>query len=352
MRGEIEPVNLGGVMVGDAYPTVFMAEIGAFFDQDIDLALEYLHASAAAGAPVFKTEILLNPDICLAGTGATWTYTHGRGTAVEELRSIVERKIVPKEGYQRLFKECRALNLPFVCSVFDTEGIDLVVQENGAGIKIARDNIDNIGLIRYAAATGLVLFFDAGNVTLDELALAVRTARESGAGGIIINHHPAANPAPPEVHHLRVIETYKRMFQVPVGLACHYRGNEIMYTAVGAGVNLIEKGIDADPDRLDLDLISAAGLAELPDIVRQVRNCWLALGQAIPQVREPRKTNFRKCLVAKKDISAGEKFTFDNLGFALPPLGIPPSFWDLIVGKEAAKDIARNKVLSWEDIKL
>lgn len=352
MRGAIEPVNLGGVMVGDAYPTVFMAEIGAFFDQDIDLALQYLHASAAAGAPVFKTEILLNPDICLAGTGTAWTYTHARGTAAEELRSIIERKIVPVEGYKRLFSECRELNLPFVCSVFDTEGIDLVVQENGAGIKIARDNIDNIGLIRYAAATGLVLFFDAGNVTLDELALAVRTARESGAGGIIINHHPAANPAPPEVHHLRVIETYKQMFKVPIGLACHYRGNEIMYAAVGAGVNLIEKGIDVDPDRRDLDLISAASLTELPDIVRQVRNCWLALGQDTPQVREPRKTVFRKCLIAKKDILAGERLTIENLGFALPPVGIPPSFWDLIVDKEAARDIAKNQVLAWEDIRM
>ena len=352
MRGEIEPVNLGGVMVGDDYPTVFMAEIGAFFDQDIDLALKYLHASAAAGAPVLKTEILLNPDICLAGTGTTWTYTHAGGTAAEELRSIIERKIVAVEGYQRLFSECRALNLPFVCSVFDTEGIDLVVQEKGVGIKIARDNIDNIGLIRYAAATELVLFFDAGNVTLDELALAVRIARESGAGGIIINHHPAANPAPPEVHHLRVIETYKQMFKVPIGLACHYRGNEIMYAAIGAGVNLIEKGIDADPDRRDMDLISAASLAELPDIVRQVRNCWLALGQDTPQIREPRKTVFRKCLIAKKDILAGEKLNLENLGFAFPPLGISPSFWDLIVDKEAAKDIAKNKVLAWEDIKM
>ncbi len=352
MRGEIEPVNLGGVMVGDDHPVVFMAEIGAFFDQDIDLALKYLHASAAAGAQVFKTEILLNPDICLAGTGTTWTYTHARGTTAEELRSIIERKIVPVEGYQRLFRECRELNLPFVCSVFDTEGIDLLVRENGAGIKMARDNIDNIGLIRYAAATGLVLFFDAGNVTLDELALAVRTARESGAGGIIINHHPAANPAPPEVHHLRVIETYKKMFKVPIGLACHYRGNEIMYAAIGAGANLIEKGIDADPDRHDLDLISAASLTELPDIVQRVRNCWLALGQDTPQIREPRKTAFRKCLIAKKDIVKGEKLNIENLGFALPPLGIPPSFWDLIVGKEAAKDIAKNEVLAWEDIKM
>jgi sialic acid synthase SpsE len=117
-------------------------------------------------------------------------------------------------------------------------------------------------------------------------------------------------------------------------------------------VNLIEKGIDVDPDRRDLDLISAASLTELPDIVRQVRNCWLALGQDTPQVREPRKTAFRKCLIAKKDILAGEKLTIENLGFALPPLGIPPSYWDLIVDKEAARDIAKNQVLAWEDIKL
>jgi sialic acid synthase SpsE len=348
----IEPVNLGGVMVGDEYPTVFMAEVGAFFDKDIDLALKYLHATAAAGAHVFKTEILLSPDICLRSTGVTYTYAHAQGKATEELRSIIERKVVPEAGYKRLFAECRKLNIPFVCSVFDTEGIDLLVREKGVGIKIARDNIDNIGLIRYAAATGTVLFFDAGNVTLDELALAVRIARESGAGGIIINHHPAANPAPPEVHHLRVIETYKKMFKVPIGLACHYRGNEIMYAAIGAGVNLIEKGIDADPDRIELDLVSAASLAELNNVVQKVRNCWLAMGKDTPQIREPRENIYRKCLIAKKDISKGEKLTIENLGFALPPLGIPPSFWDLIAGRQAAKDIAKNDVLSWQDIKM
>ena len=73
-----------------------------------------------------------------------------------------------------------------------------------------------------------------------------------------------------------------------------------------------------------MDLISAASLAELPDVVQQVRNCWLAVGQDTPQIREPRKTDFRKCLVAKKDILAGEKLTIKNLGFALPPLGISP----------------------------
>jgi sialic acid synthase SpsE len=352
MSCRISPVNLGGVWVGDDHPTVFMAEVGAFFNQDIDLAIRYLHAVVEAGAPVFKTEILLDPDICLLGAQANWSYAHAGGMKTEEYRVIIERKVVPPTGYKRLFAECRRLNIPVVASVFDTEGVDLLAAEGGVGIKIARDNIDNVGLIRYSAATGLVLFFDAGNVTLDELARAVRLAQSGGAGGVIINHHPAANPAAPEVQHLRVIGTYKKMFQVPIGLACHYRGDEILYAAIGAGVNLIEKGVDFNPDREEMDLISAVSLGEVKEMVQKVRNCWLALGKDTPQVREPRKIVSRKCLVAKKDIQRGERLGFTNVGFAFPPLGLSAVHWDLIVDKEATRDLPKNTVLVWGDIKL
>ena len=51
---------------------------------------------------------------------------------------------------------------------------------------------------------------------LQTLAYAVRMAQREGTGGVIVNHHPAANPAVPEVHNLRVIQVYKNVFKVPV----------------------------------------------------------------------------------------------------------------------------------------
>ena len=58
-------VKLGNVMVGDDYPPVFMAEFSTYFNQDIDLAIEYIDQAVAGGAHVIKSEVLHNVDVCL-----------------------------------------------------------------------------------------------------------------------------------------------------------------------------------------------------------------------------------------------------------------------------------------------
>lgn len=352
MRHDSETVHIGRVPVGDGHPTVFMAEIGAFFNTDIGMALDYLRAAKEAGVDVFKTEVLHDPDICLKGTGVSHAYRHGQGSTTEDLRAIVERKVVPLSDYARLFAECRNLDIPYVCSIFDLEGIEFLADQGCAGIKFSRDNLDNVALIRAAARTGIPLFFDAGNVYVEELARAVRTAREAGDPGIVINLHPAANPAPPALHHLRVCAAYKRMFQTPVGLACHYRGDEILYVAVGCGVNILEKGIDVDPDRPELDLVSAEPLSRLKETVRKVRACWEALGGEAPVVREPRDKTFWRGMAAKRDIAAGEAFDVRNVGFRMPPLGLAAGYWDMVEGRRATRDIRQGEPLGWSDVEL
>ena len=345
----IQPVNIGGVMVGDDFPVVFVAEIGTFFNKDIYLAIEFLEAAVEAGAQIFKTEILHTPDVCLKDTGLQTCYKHAHGETEEDYRSLIERKVIPLDDYHRLFEHCRKLCIPFISSVYNMQGVDFMVQEGGAGIKFARDNINNISLIRYAAKTGLPLIFDAGNVYFYEIARAVETARAAGSTGIIVNHHPAANPAPAKVHNLRVIQTYKKALKVPVGLACHYRGDEILYVAVGAGLNLIEKGIVDDPDKEEQDLVSAAKLSEVKNIVEKVYNCWLALGKDLPQIKEPRDYSSWKCMVANRNIRKGEKLTIENIGFAFPPNGISVEYWDIVENKKARREIMKNEVIAWSD---
>lgn len=347
---EIEPVNIGGVMVGDEYPPVFMAEVSTFFNKDVDLALSYVGAAAKAGAQIFKSEVLHDPEVCLKDTGLLHEYQHATGTKVEDYRQLIERKVMSLDGYRKIYSFCNELGVPFVASVYDIEGVDFLVEMGVAAIKIARDNIDNVPLIRYAAQTGLPVIFDAGIVYFDEVARAVRLAQDEGADGVIVNHHPGANPAPPEVHNMRVMQTYKEALRIPVGLACHYRGDEILYLAVGMGANLLEKGIDEDPDRIEQDLVSATPLSELEEVIQKVNNCWKAIGQAPARHKEPRDLSTRKGLVAKRDIAEGEVFGLDNLRFSWPPLGISVEYWDLIAGNRASRSLEALEPIGWDDI--
>ena len=351
-NGAIEPVNIGGVLVGDGYPTVFVAEIGSFFNKDIDLACSYIQQAVDAGAPVLKSEILHDPEVCLKGTGLVHEYRHAHGSKVEVYREIIERKVIPLDGYRQIFGFCKELGVPFVASVWDVEGIDFFVDIGGSAIKISRDHINNVPLIRYAARTGLPIIFDAGVVYFHEIARAVDLAQTEGAGGVIVNHHPGVNPAPPEVHNMRVMQTYREAFRVPVGLACHYRGDEILYMAVGMGANLLEKGVVDDPERVEQDLVSAASLDELSEIIQKVENCWKGIGQGLTRPQEPRDESVYKGLVAKKAIAEGELLGYENVRFSWPPLGISVAHWDQVAGCGAASALEANEPIRWSDVHL
>ncbi len=344
-------VKIGKVQVGGGAPCVLMAEIGTFFNQDIGLAKGYLARIVEAGVPLFKTEILHDADVCLRGSGLEIKFNHATGTQVEEYRRLIERKKVPLRDYEKLFAAARDADIPFVASVYDFEGVDFFVKQGGAALKIARHNITHLPLIRHCAATGLPVIFDAGIVYLHELAAAVHAARTHGGGGVIVNHHPGPNPTPAEGQNLRAIATYKEIFDAPVGLACHYRGDEILYTAIGLGADLLEKGVVDDPDRVEQDVVSATRLSELPEVVRKVRACAAALGERLPPIKEPRDLNARKGLVARETLPAGALLTLENCGFAWPPLGIAAEHWDLVENRRVARDLKQGEPIRWEDVR-
>ena len=346
----VPPVEIGGIMVGEGYPTVLVAEVGTFFNNDIALAENYLGVAAEAGIQFFKTEVLHSPEVCLRNTGATVEYNHAHGSTSEDYRALVERKVVSLDDYERLFARCSSLGVQFLATVYDIEGVDFLAQIGAAGIKISRDNIDNFPLIRYASATGLPLVFDVEGVRLDEPARALRTATEAGKGGVVMNYHPGSNPAPAALHNLKILNTFRSTFQVPVGLSCHYRGEEIMYAAVGVGANVLEKGIVDDPDRSEQDLVTAVPLQDVPHILDRIRCCWEALGDGLPQSEAKQALSSRRCLVAKRAIVAGEALGLQNVSFAWPPLGISVEHWDIAEGMKLVRPVEQYQPVSWTDL--
>jgi len=350
MNGFAKIVDLGGRAIGPGHPVALAVEIGTFFNRDIGIGLDYVDRSIDSGAELLKSEILHDADICLANTGLKHEYRHAGGQTVEDYRALIERKTVPLAEYEKLIRRCTDGGVPFIASVYDFTGIDFLRDQGGAGIKIARNNIDHIPLIRHAAKSGLPLIFDAGEVTLPELDRALDTAGDAGAAQIIVNHHPGSNPAPAENHNLSMIPFYRERYGIPVGLSCHYRGEEIMYAAIGQGAALLEKGFDDDPDRDEQDIVSAAPLAELTVIIGRIKACSAAIGRAPVDSPENRDLSVRAGLVARERIAAGEAITLKNTGFAFPPAGIPAAAFDKAEGLAATHDIAPGQVIDWNDL--
>ena len=254
----------------------------------------------------------------------------------ENYRQLIERKIFPLSKYEILLNHCRDLDFDFVVSVYDFVGVDFAVSCDAAAIKIASGNIVHIPLLRYAAKTKLPLIIDTGRASLGEVERAIEVIAACGCQKVVIEHSPDGHPAAPKAHNMRMLRTYLDTFELPVGLSDHHIGHEMLYLGVGLGASVLEKGVHFNPGDLDIDLSHSMCITDLPDVLRKVVDCWVALGdprrKADTQISGVIGTSQRAGLIAREDLLPGQKISVETVGFAFPALGISVACWDDVLG--------------------
>lgn len=339
--------KLGNYEISDDNDVCFVAEVGSFFNKDAALAKSYIDMSVDAGVDVFKTEVIHNGDFVIDREDITVTYNTGQGEVTEKYRALIDRKIISLKSYEKIFDHALGYGARIIATIFDNTGVDFLKNNGAVGIKISRNNLKHRPLIEYAAQSGLPIIFDVGDVPWWTAMRALDWVKDAG-GDAMFNHHPGPNPSPANIHNLRCIESLKKMLGTPVGLACHYRGNEMIYCAIGAGINLIEKGVDIDPDRKEADLISAVAFEDLKELVENSKLCSRSLGAVHPPVHEQRVIPTQPGLVASSAIAAGEPLK-GNFHFSWPPEGISADQVELVLGKALIKDVAEGEPILWDN---
>lgn len=347
-----QDVMIGDVPVGPHQPTLFLPEIGLYFQQDIEQARDSICAIVDSGCRVIKGEIAHTAEIVL-DDGFIYEYTTHTEKRARPYRKIIEEIVLPMKTWYELWGWCHELGLKSVISAYDTTAVDFVKDAGGSCIKISTNNVINIPLIRHAAKTGLPLMIDTGKASLEEVARAVDTARDAGAAGVIVNHAPDGHPAAPEDHHLRIIETYRSALDCPIGLADHYRGTEMMYAAAALGYDLIEKPVVPVPEEVDVDAPWTMKLDDIPAARAGVEACWLARGKTYRPARyQPGDHPARMGFVARRDIEKGEALNESSVRSAWPARGISVYHWDIVEGATFNAGIAADTPIQWDDIQV
>jgi sialic acid synthase SpsE len=358
--GNQAPVSLGETPVGAESPPVVLAEIGALFNRDLEMAARLIGRIAAlrasgAGLPLLlKGEILHDPSICLDDDSVE-TYQSASGERrVERYRDLIERKTLSLEEYRRIFELSRRAGLPVVMSVYDEVGARFAVDEGAVALKIASSNITHLPLIRKASGLGVPLVIDSGRASLAEIDRAFHAAREAGACGIILEHSPDGHPAPPENHNLRTLRSLAEIFRVPVGLSDHFPGHEMMVAAIALGASVIERNVVEVAGGLDQDHAFASGIDRLEALIHSLHAVWLALGAPFRDMRNMRgliATSARMGLVARHDVAPGDVLGEDTVSFAFPRKGIGAEDFERVAGWRFAGPVPAGKPIGWGDVR-
>ena len=350
-----------------------IAEAGVNHNGNIKMALQLIDVAAAAGADAVKFQTFKAGKV-ISKYAPKAAYQKKTTSQNESQLEMVKKLELDDNTHHQLIKHCHKRGISFLSTPFDFESIDLLAYHlNLPKIKIPSGEITNGPYLLHVAQKGKPVILSTGMSTLAEVETALGVlafgylnkkdkpslekfqdvfCSDKGQkvlkGKVILLHCTTEYPAPFDEVNLRVMETMRVAFGLPVGLSDHTPGISVPIAAVALGASVIEKHFTLDRNLPGPDHKASLEPGELKAMVEGIRNVELALGkgQKIPTISELKNRNIaRKSLVAAKVIRKGEKFSVSNLAMKRPGKGISPmQYWKLIA-KAAKKDYDTDEII-------
>lgn len=337
----ISPIAFGSRKIGPGHPVFIIAEIGINHEGDVDACMAMVKSAAACGVDAVKLQSVNADESYVLGT---------------ESHKIFSTAALTSEETSKVFDYAKSLGMEAFTTVGDLATLDWVKTLNPPGYKISSGLLSAGPILRAVAKLGRPLLMSTGMTEAEEVDAAVALAAASGAKDIGLFQCTSIYPAPAETLDLRVIAAYQRKYRIPVGYSDHCLGTKACAFAVAAGANMLEKHFTLDVSCPGFDHGISLDAAGMTKMVRDVRLAETMLGVPNKHLHdaERRTREFgRRCLVARRDIAAGEMLTADNIVVKRPlpnNRGLDPAFYDAVIGKSARAALHRDQVLRESDV--
>lgn len=317
---------------------MFIAEISANHLGSLERARNLVIEAARIGATAVKfqtytadTMTLNLPKFAVNDEHELW--------GGKTLYSLYQEAHTPWEWHQELFALARNLKVMPFSSPFDLTAVTFLETLDVPMYKIASLETGDLALIKEVAQTGKPIIISTGATELSEIHEAVSVINESGNSNITLLVCTSSYPADPRDAHLSRIETLKSEFGVKVGISDHTLGIGVGIAAVALGATVIEKHFTLGRSDGGADSAFSMEPEEFKQLVRECTNAYASIGQPEWKIQESEKESrgLRRSLYITKNVRKGEKITNANVRAIRPNGGLPPKYFDQIIGKTFSK---------------
>jgi len=280
-------VRIGDKLVGEHKPCYIVAEIGINHNGDIDLAKRLISMAVGAGCDAVKFQ-KRTVDIVYSAEELAKPRESPFGTTNGDLKRGLEFEF---EEFQEIDRYCREVKIPWFASCWDEASVDVIAKFNVPCFKIASASLTDHNLLRYTRAKDKPIVLSTGMSTLQEIDGAVQVL---GKGDLIILHSCSTYPAYYEELNLRVIQTLRDRYCVPVGYSGHETGLPSSVAAVVLNACMLERHITLDRSMWGSDHAASLEPNGITRLVRDVRLIEKSMGDGVKRVLEREQPIIRK----------------------------------------------------------
>ena len=344
-------MKIGQFDIGLQSQPFLIAEMSGNHNQSLDRALAIVDAAAQAGAHAIKLQTFTPDSMTLdISAGEFFIADPASPWSGSSLHSIYSLAMTPWEWHAPIMARAKSLGLTCFSTPFDDAAIDFLESLDVPAYKIASFENIHLPLIRRAASTGKPLIISTGMASAAELSEAVETARAAGCRDLVLLKCTSTYPATPANSNIRTIPHMRTLFSCEVGLSDHTMGVGVSVAAVAHGATVIEKHFTLARSDGGVDSTFSLEPAEFRALTDETRRAWEGLGQVSygPMPDEVVSVGYRRSIYVAENVRAGETFDARNLRIVRPGAGLAPKFFDLAMGRKAARDISKGTPLSWD----
>lgn len=256
-------VQIGGFCLGEN--RVFVtAEIGINHNGDVEIAKKLIDVAVAAGCNAVKfqkrkVDVVYTPEELARPRESPFGETNG------DLKRGLE---FGQKEYEEIDRHCRERGILWYASCWDECSVDFIEQFSPPCYKIASASLTDDNLLRYTRSKGAPIILSTGMSTLQQVDHAVEIL---GTRDLVMMHCVATYPADWRELNLRVIQTLRDRYQVPVGYSGHEVGLFTTLTAVALGACMVERHITLNRVMWGSDQAASVEPVGVQKLVKEIR---------------------------------------------------------------------------------
>ena len=89
---------------------------------------------------------------------------------------------------------------------------------------------------------------------------------------------------------------------------------------------------------------------EMKSLVAETERAWQGFGNISygPTKSEKKSFIFRRSIYVVQDLKAGDVLSLENIRCIRPGLGMPPKYFDTLLGSRVNKDVKKGTPMNWD----
>ena len=345
--------------VGNDNKTLFIADIAANHDGNLERAIDLIHLAKEAGADVakfqhFEARTIVN-QLGFESLKSGLSHQQNWKNSVFETYAGAS---VPTDWTPALKEACDQAEIIFMTTPYSFELVDSL-DDFVPAFKIGSGDITWGNMIQHVASKGKPVLLAAGASTLDEVVYAVNILLSEGVDTCLMqcNTNYTASLENFKYINLNVLKTFRQMYpNIVLGLSDHTPGHATVLGAITLGARIIEKHFTDDCSREGPDHKFAMDPQAWCTMVKCSRELEYSLGVGIKKVEENEKETVviqRRSMCLRENAHLGKSITEDMIEYLRPcPVdAISPANLSKIIGKELNVTKLKGDYLRWSDLK-